>query len=180
VRSHGRGTFVAASQLRRDLFPLIGFSEDLRRKGHKPGTRVVRFEMEAASPNVTRALALGSTDKVVLLRRVRLDNGQPIGVETAHLPESHFPGILSESFENRSLYELLGQKYGVVPTRANQHWQAVPCAAPEARLLGVRTGSPVLSIIRTTFDQDEQPFEHVECCFRGDKYIYYAELRKQE
>src|SRR5262245_6294305 len=26
VRSHGRGTFVADAQLRRDLFPLIGFS----------------------------------------------------------------------------------------------------------------------------------------------------------
>lgn len=179
LRSHGRGTFVAQSQLRRELFPLIGFSEDIRRHGQRPGTRVVRFEVEAATPVVTRNLALGPEDRVVLLKRVRMANGQPMGVETAHLPGGLFPGILKESFEDRSLYELLRQKYGVIPTRANQQWQAVACSAADGRLLGVRKGSPVLSIVRTTFDQNDRPFEHVECFFRGDKYVYYAELRNQ-
>jgi GntR family transcriptional regulator len=177
VRSHGRGTFVAQTQLRRDLFPLIGFSEDLRRHGQRPGTRVLRFEVEKPSPVVTRALQLEPGDRVVILKRVRLANDMPMGLETAHLPGRLFPGILQESFRDRSLYELLRQKYGIVPTRASQHWQAVGCALADARLLGVRKGSPILSIVRTTFDQNDRPFEHVECFFRGDKYIYYAELR---
>ena len=177
LRSHGRGTFVADAQLRRDLFPLIGFSEDIRRHGKVPGTRVLRFEIAPALPLVTRALQIGAAEKVVLLRRLRLANGQPLGLETAHLPLGLFPGIFEENFEDRSLYELLKRRYGVVPTRANQQWQAVGCAAADARLLRVRKASPVLSIVRTTFDQSGRPFEHVECFFRGDKYVYYAELR---
>jgi GntR family transcriptional regulator len=138
---------------------------------------VLRFEVEKPSPVVTRALQLEPGDRVVILKRVRLANDMPMGLETAHLPGRLFPGILQESFRDRSLYELLRQKYGVVPTRASQQWQAVGCALADARLLGVRKGSPVLSIVRTTFDQNDRPFEHVECFFRGDKYVYYAELR---
>lgn len=179
VRSHGRGTFVADAQLRRDLFPLIGFSEDIRRHGQVPGTQVLRFELAPSSPVVTRALQIDPAEKIVLLRRLRLANGQPLGIETAHLPIGLFPGIFEANLEDRSLYELLRQRYGVVPTRANQQWQAVGCSAADARLLRVRKASPVLSIVRTTFDQNGRPFEHVECFFRGDKYVYYAELRKQ-
>ena len=177
VRSHGRGTFVADAQLRRDLFPLIGFSEDIRRHGQVPGTRVLRFEIAPASPVVARALQIEATERIVLLRRLRLANGQPLGLETAHLPVHLFPGIFEEDFEDRSLYELLRQRYGVMPARANQQWQAVGCSAIDARLLRVKEASPVLSITRTTFDQNGRPFEHVECFFRGDKYVYYAELR---
>jgi GntR family transcriptional regulator len=144
-----------------------------------PGTRVLRFEVAPASPVVARALQLGAAEKIVILRRLRLANEQPLGLETAHLPVGLFPAILEESFENRSLYEVMRQKYGVVPTRANQQWQAVGCSSSDARLLRVRKASPVLSIVRTTFDQNDRPFEHVECFFRGDKYVYYAELRKQ-
>jgi GntR family transcriptional regulator len=180
VRSHGRGTFVAHSQLKRGLFPLIGFSEDIRRHGQRPGTRVLRFELMPAPPAVTRALQLGAGEKVVFLKRLRLANGSPMGLETAHLPGRLFPGILEETFEDRSLYELLREKYGVVPTRANQQWQAMECSDSDARLLGVRKGRPVLSIVRTTFDQTGRPFEQAECIFRGDKYVYYAELKNQE
>jgi GntR family transcriptional regulator len=179
VRMHGRGTFVADAQLRRDLFPLIGFSEDIKRHGQVPGTRVLRFEVAPASPVIARALQLGAAEKIVLLRRLRLANRQPLGVETAHLPMALFPGILEDTFEDRSLYEALRHRYGVVPTRANQQWQAVGCSAADARVLRIRKASPVLSIVRTTFDQNNRPFEHVECFFRGDKYVYYAELRNQ-
>ena len=47
------------------------------------------------------------------------------------------------------------------------------------RLLDLRTGSPALHIQRTTYDQQGRPFEYLESFFRGDKYVYYAELRSE-
>ncbi len=100
-----------------------------------------------------------------------------MALETVHLPEQLFPGIIGESLEDRSLYALLRQKYGIQPGRAVQLWQAVTCPPADAKLLDLRKGSPALHIQRTTYDQEGRPFEYLESFFRGDKYVYYAELR---
>ena len=99
-----------------------------------------------------------------------------MAVETVHAPEKLCPGILSENLEDHSFYGLLGRRYGIHPGRASQSWQAVACPRPDARLLGIRTGSPVLQIGRTTYERGGRPFEHLQSFFRGDRYVYVAEL----
>ena len=179
VRIHGRGTYVASSPLKKQLLPLVGFSEDMLARGQRPGARVLRFETGAASLAVAQALRLASGEGIVVLKRLRLANGRPMALETVHLPEKLFPGIIGESLEDRSLYALLGQKYGIQPGRALQLWQAVACPPADAKLLDLRSGSPTLHIQRTTYDQQGRPFEYLESFFRGDKYVYYAELRNE-
>jgi GntR family transcriptional regulator, N-acetylglucosamine utilization regulator len=178
VRSHGRGTFVALSPVRKQLLPLIGFSEDMASRGLRPGARVVRFESAAPPAAVARELQLTQGQTVIVLKRVRLADGAPMAVEAVHAPERLFPGLLEENLENHSFYELLRRRYGISPARASQSWQAVPCPRPDAKLLRIRSGSPVLQICRTTYDSEGQPFEYLESFFRGDRYIYYSELRE--
>lgn len=176
IRSHGRGTFVAQAQLRKPVYPLVSFTQDVREHGMQPGARVLEFEIAIPSPNVVAALQLAAGDKMLLLKRLRLANNKPMAVETVHLPAQRCPGLLDENLADRSLYETLTDKYGIVPTRAHQQWQAVACPAPDARMLGLTKGSPVLRIEQTTFDRNGRPFEHLESFFRGDKFIFYAEL----
>jgi GntR family transcriptional regulator, N-acetylglucosamine utilization regulator len=90
------------------------------------------------------------------------------------------PNLLEESLEDRSLYQLLRQKYGIRPARAVQQWQAVPCPAADSKLLDVKKASPVLQIQRTTFNADGRPFEYLESFFRGDRYVFQAELTNQD
>ena len=140
---------------------------------------MLRFESAAASLAVAQALQLATGEGVIVLKRLRQANGRPMALETVHLPAKLFPGIIGESLEDRSLYALLGQKYGIEPGRALQQWQAVTCPPWDASLLDLRKGSPVLQISRTTYDQTGRPFEYLESFFRGDKYIFYAELRNE-
>jgi GntR family transcriptional regulator, N-acetylglucosamine utilization regulator len=179
IRIHGRGTYVASSPLRKQILPLVGFSEDMIARGHQPGARVLRFEATAASLAVAQALQLTSGAGIVVLKRLRLANGRPMALEIVHLPEQMCPGIIGESLEDRSLYGLLSEKYGIRPGRALQTWQAVACPPEDAKLLDLRKGSPVLQIQRTTFDQEGRPFEYLESFFRGDKYVWYAELKNE-
>lgn len=179
VRIHGRGTYVASSPLKKQILPLTGFSEDMLSRGQKPGARVLRFEATTASLAVAQALQLASGEGIVVLRRLRLANDRPMAIEVVHLPESSVPGILGESLEDRSLYGLLLHKYGIRPGRALQTWQAVACPPEDAKLLDLRRGSPVLQIQRTTYDQRGRPFEYLESFFRGDKYVWYAELKNE-
>jgi GntR family transcriptional regulator len=176
IRSHGRGTFVAQAQLRKPVFPLVSFTQDVREHGMQPGARVLEFEVISPPPHVVSALQLEAGDRMILLKRLRLANGKPMAVETVHLPSHRCPGLQGEHLTDQSLYETLSRTYGIVPTRANQQWQAVACPAADARLLEIPKGNPVLRIEQTTFDRTGRPFEHLESFFRGDKFIFYAEL----
>jgi GntR family transcriptional regulator, N-acetylglucosamine utilization regulator len=180
IRILGRGTFVATSPLTKQLLPLVGFSEDMLARGQRPGARTLRFEAAAASLAVAQPLQLSVGAGVFVLRRLRSANGRPMAIETVHLPEQLVPGLLEESLEDRSLYKLLRQKYGIRPVRALQQWQAVPCPGEDAKLLEVKKGSPVLQIQRTTFDSDGHAFEYLESFFRGDRYVFQAELTNQD
>lgn len=179
VRMHGRGTFVATSPLKKQLLPLVGFSDDMMARGQTPGARTLRFEAAPATVAVAQALRVSVGEEILLLRRLRLANGRPMALETVHLPDQLVPGLLEESLEDRSLYQLLQRKYRIRPARALQQWQAVACPAEDAKLLDVRKGSPVLQIHRTTFDDGGRPFEYLESFFRGDRYVFQAELRNQ-
>jgi GntR family transcriptional regulator len=176
VRIHGRGTYVATSPLKKQLLPLVGFSEDMVARGQRPGARVLRFAAAAPSLAVAHALRLSAGEGILVLKRLRLANGRPMALETVFLPEQRFPDLLGESLENRSLYELLRVKFGTQASRALQQWQAVACPAEDAKLLEIRRESPVLQIQRTTFDAVERPFEYLESFFRGDRYVFQAEL----
>jgi GntR family transcriptional regulator len=177
VRSHGRGTYVAELAIRKPVFPLVSFTHDVREHGLEPGARVLQFEVAPPAPDVTAALELKPGEQMLLLKRLRLANQKPLAVETVHLVGTRCPDLLDEDLTNRSLYETLSEKYGIVPDRAQQQWQAVPCPLAEAHLLEVDPGSPVLRIEQTTFDGEGRPFEHLESYFRGDKFILVAELR---
>lgn len=175
TRAHGRGTFVA-SRVEQRLNRLTGFTQDMQARKQQPGARVLYLEAVPAPPVVARALRLKADEAVILLRRLRLADGEPMAVETAYLPDHLCHDLLTEKLENRSLYKLLKDKFDIVPTRAEQQLRAVACAATEAKLLGVRKGSSVLHIYRTTFNRENLPFEYVESFYRGDKYVFYVEL----
>jgi GntR family transcriptional regulator len=125
---------------------------------------------------VAHELQLAEGERAIVIKRLRLADGVPMAVETVHAPEKLFPGLLQEDLEDHSFYALLRRRYGMEPARASQSWQAVACPRPDARLLGVRTGSPVLQIGRTTYENGGRPFEHLQSFFRGDRYVYVAEL----
>ncbi len=176
TRTQGRGTFVASPRIQQQLTNLTGFTQDMQARGKRPGAKVLQLEVIPAPPTIIRTLQLRTSDQVILLKRLRLADGEPVAVETDYLPDALCHGLLKEKLNGRSLYDVLTKNYNIVPTRAEQQMEAVVCPPAEAKLLGIRRGSPVLHIHRTTFNRDGRPFEMVESFYRGDKYVFYAEL----
>ncbi len=175
-RISGRGTFVTEPHVNQMLKQLTSFTEDTERRGQRPGGIVLKLRTIQANTEMAKKLNIPEEEKIILLRRLRLTDNEPMAVETAYLPTRYFPGLEEEELGGRSLYQLMREKYGLVPTRAIQQITAVPCPSTEAGLLGIAKKSPVLHIYRTTFDQSECVIEEVESYYRGDKYIFQAEL----
>lgn len=170
ARTPGRhgGTFVAQPKVECDLTTLIGFTQQLRRRGMTPGARVVSATEEAAGPAVAKALGQQENDPVYLIVRVRLANDQPLALERSYFPSARFPGLLGQAMGG-SLYALLEDRYGRRPQRALESLESVRARAAEARLLGVPRGTALMLIERTAYAADGVPVEFARDLYRGDR-----------
>lgn len=170
IRVVGRrgGTFVAEPKLEQDRTTLTGFSEQLRRHGMVAGARVLSATERPAGPVTAAALELADGDPVFEVRRVRLGDGRPIGLEHSVFPAALFPDLLGCRLDG-SLYQLLEDSYGLRPCRARESLEPVIAGVREAEALEVREGAPLLQVERTAYAQAGQPVEFARDLFRGDR-----------
>jgi GntR family transcriptional regulator len=165
-RVPGRGTFVAAVRANRTAGHVLSFSDEMRRKGRVPSSRVIERRRRRATEVEERRLGVR---EVVVLRRVRLADRKPLVLERAVFPADRVSGALEGDLEHESLFETLATA-GLVPTRGTAALAAEPATAEDARLLRVRRGAPLLVERRLIEDQDGEPLELTESRYVGSRY----------
>ncbi|MDP1667754.1 GntR family transcriptional regulator [Phaeovulum sp.] len=170
ARRHGAGSFVTR-QIDQPLSVLVGFSEDMKRRGATVSSRILQKLVCSPDPSDLLKLGLSPSDLVFRLARVRLSDGEPLAIENAIVPAD---AIVPENM-GESLYEAL-RASGHMPVRALQRLRAAVANAQEAQLLGVPLGSPVLHIERRAFLANGRPIEVTTSSYRGDRYDFIAEL----
>ncbi len=97
-RTRGRGTFVLAPRIDRDLDEPMSFTEEMQTRGLDPRTRVVAARPERASEIVAAALELEPGSPTLFLERLRLADGEPLLLEQV----APAGGALSGSARERS------------------------------------------------------------------------------
>lgn len=164
-RVPGRGTFVAPARANRTAGRIMSFSDEMRRRGRTPGSRVVQQRRRAATDAERHRLGV---DQVVALRRVRLADGQAVALETAVFPATLEP-VIEALAPDGSLFAALADA-GLVPTAGSASLQAEAATAEDARLLDVKRGSPLLVERRLIRDQAGAPLEWTESRYAGSRY----------
>ncbi|MDR7475933.1 MAG: GntR family transcriptional regulator [Armatimonadota bacterium] len=177
TRQQGRGTFVARPRLGQDLVTLTSFTEEMRKRGRRAGGRVLEQRVIQPSAEVAEKLHIPQDRPVVKIRRLRLADGEPMGVQTSFLPEELVPGLEREPLQDRSLYDVLRRKYRLRLVRAQEVYSAVLLDRATARLLGAPGTSAALAAERVTFNEHDRPVEVTKSLFLGDRYQLQAELR---
>jgi GntR family transcriptional regulator len=175
-REQGRGTFVNRLRFAQGPRELTSFTEEMRRHGRVASSRVLSQGVVLAEEELSERLKVPAGTEIFRLERLRLADGEPMGLQRAHIPLYLAPGLASECFEARSLYEILRAKYGLCPARATECHYAVSADSELASLLQVSPGSPVLAAERVTFLADGRILEFVESAMRADRYKIVLEL----
>jgi GntR family transcriptional regulator len=156
---------------------LTSFTEDMLRRGSAARSRVLEHRSVPAPAELADRLRIAEGDPVFRLRRLRLADGKPMGLQTSHVPLTLVPGIERIDFANASLYDTLDARYGLVPVRATETQVAVAVGSgEEAVLLKVAPGSPALAAERVTYLADDRPLEFVYSIMRGDRYSIVLDL----
>lgn len=177
-RIRGKGTFVSKPKIEQRLSKIFGFTQELQQRGLKPGTQVLSLEQLPVDQQIAQELEVQAGARVWKVRRLRLADGEPIGIQTAFLPVSLCPDLTEEKLERSpSLYRLLREEYGLNAWRARESYVAGVLKDPrDARTLQTRVGTPVLLATRTTLDPKGRAFEYVASVLRGDRYTLYVDL----
>ena len=163
----GQGAFVSARERDEDFVStVLGFSDEMERKGLTVLTQVLVQELRTATPDEARALGLTETDAVVALKRLRSVDGElRLLVETA-VPADLAPGLNRVRLENRSLYDVLRRQYGLRITRAERWIDAVLPDGPTAELLEVTEPEPLLRIESIAYGANGRALEHYRALHR--------------
>ncbi|MET8338545.1 GntR family transcriptional regulator [Streptosporangium canum] len=167
VRKRGVGTQVVHGQVKRSV-ELTSLYDDLRRAGQEPATRVLALESGPADERVAAILGVATGAEVLHLERIRYAAGEPLALLHNWLPVGLAP-LTAEGLQERGLYELL-RSAGVRMRVANQRMGARAATATEARLLGERRGAPLLTMLRTTYDDQGRAVEHGSHVYRASHY----------
>lgn len=178
-REHGRGTFVSPQKLQKGLMELTSFSEDLIKRGIAPGQVILNLDWLVPPPNILQKLELSAGSEVLCIRRLRLGDQTPIGLQTSYLALDKSRNITREDLESTgSLYRILAEKFGIIPTEADETLEVTLATPEEASLLSIEPGSPLLLNKRVLFSQTRTPVEFVKILYRGDRYRYYVRLSR--
>ena len=168
-RVRGRGTFVGEPPTHRRASSLLSFSNEMRRQGRMPSSRVLGRALRAPTREEAVRLQLKDTEKVVWLRRIRLADGHPIAVESTRLHRRTAPAVLAADLRKESLHAVL-VRAGCLPTKGRATISAEPAAADDARWLEMRKGDPLLVERRIIVDQQGRPLEFTESRYPADRY----------
>ncbi|QNE17003.1 GntR family transcriptional regulator [Kribbella qitaiheensis] len=168
IREHGRGMFVGSPKVAQQITGTHGATYPAA-----PGTwtsRVLSHATIQAGTLIGNRLGITPNTAVLRIARQRLVNGDPICLETIHVLQEIVPEFDVRAIEQSSFYMLLEERYGVIPTDAEQTHAAAAADAIESALLGLPLDAPILILERTTRDQNGRRFEFTRAAYRGDRY----------
>lgn len=177
LRVQGKGTFAAEPKVAQRL-QLSSYTEDMKAQGRQPSSRLLEVSEEPADADLSRLLGMRAGAKVLRLHRLRLADGEPMAIETTHLPLARFRGLRRYVTSGGSLYQVLRERFGVEMGHAEETIETALASPAEAELLGADVGLPMLLLSRHSFDTDGKPVEWVRSVYRGDRYKFVATLNR--
>lgn len=133
------------------------FRAELEAQGRTAGQT---FDMRVipAKPEVAERLNLDEDALVVLRRLVLTVDDEPLAVQESYYPYDIAEGteIMSPGDVKRGIIRVLAD-LGHEETRHSDEIMTRPPAPDEVRVLRLDSGTPVLDLIRTAYDQNERP-----------------------
>ena len=175
VRRRGAGTFVAEPKVAKGI-DITSFSDDMHARGLTPGSRTIEFRTISAGARLGRILHVSPSEPIVVVKRLRLAEAEPMAVELLYVRSSLVPGLTSADLERSSFYSLLASRYDVVIVGGTQTVEPTVTNEEESAALGVPLHSPALLFERVTRTSDGDVVEYTSSTYRGDRYRLVTEI----
>lgn len=174
-RRERSGWYVSPPAVTYDPTRWSGFMTYVAEQGRRPATRTVSKESVPASAAVSDIFRVAPGTPLYVIGRLRSIDGRPVLVEKITVDPALAPGLLDHSLDG-SLTQVLTREYGATVLRNRVDMR--PCALIKtvADELGVKSGTPGLLVVRTSFDATGRVVEYDQEYWRHDAIRVHVDL----
>jgi GntR family transcriptional regulator len=173
VRKSGKGSIVVRPRIDQPANEMLGFSDDMKRRGLKPSYSTLFAGRAKAPMEVAEALGVKVRSSIYQSRRLLKANDAPIGIAVSWLSPTFLQGggpPSATALNEGSLYEWLQREFGAKVVRASEYIEAAVVDSEMAAELHLTKGAAVLIIRRQSFGEDNLPIEYAVLYYRADRY----------
>ena len=168
-RIQGKGTFISGRKEEQDYAGSnIGFSGEMIEKGRKVMTKILKQTLAVPSEREQRLLRFTGPQQVVQIRRLMYIDDQVRLLVDMSFPADLVNGFETVNLSNRSIYDVLKRRYGLVPSTSERWIEAILPTDRQAALLNISPGTPLLGIESCAYLPDGRAFEYYYGIHRSD------------
>jgi GntR family transcriptional regulator len=172
-RVPGRGTFlVRQPRLALHLDGVERFMQDWNIPHLDPLAKILTFRRVPAEADVAARLQVEPGSSVVLVRRVRLADGEPGAYDVRYVAGWCSRGITRDDARQRSLFATIARESGVEAVSVEQEVGAINADQLVAKILGVARGHALLSRKVTFFTEGDRPILTGHSMYRSDRFTF--------
>ena len=149
-RQKGKGSFVGFKRKSIELLSIKGFTEIMKRKHLKFDTVFIQKpKVKPLDKDIFWDLEDEELEKgFIHFSRIRLMQNEPIMFEDTFFSKTNLPKFCSNPFVNDSFFDTLSINHNIEITGVIQKFRAILATEEMAINLKIKTGAPILEIIR--------------------------------
>lgn len=175
-RIQGKGTFVKGKQISERVQHLSGFAKRMKEQNRTLENKVIAKSSCVIPSRMAEFFHLPADQNVILLKRLRIVDKEPLCLSIAYLLPEVFYWVLLEDMEKESMYELLESKYHFSLGKAIQEFQVGYLNQADAKYLNITSKDPCLKLSLFGYVNMDQPAQYEETYYLGNKYTYQITL----
>ena len=172
----GKGTFVRRSTLVDPLEKLTGISNMMLSLDMEHQVLVPILELRETPNWIDSDVCEELGEKSLFIRRIICLQGVPIADADMYLPGKYASYFTKEEVENSTVYQIYQSNLGIQLGRGRQVIRAAGADKELARNLEIVENSPVLQIIRKSYDNTGNLIEYMILSYEAGKYCFEVEM----
>jgi GntR family transcriptional regulator, phosphonate transport system regulatory protein len=176
IRTHqGKGAFVCERVVPFRVAARTRFSENLRRAGVEPGTRLIEATEQFADSDMARHLKLARGALIHRLLIINEANGRPISLTQYYFPKARFPDFGDRFSKDLSVTRTL-MSFGVADYK--RKYFRISSRLPdkkESELLCISSSSPVLRTRSLNVDMADTPIQYTSGAVAAERVEFVFE-----
>lgn len=95
----GKGNFISPRVVEQDLIKVSSFTEEMKKRGKNPTSKLLNFEIMEANSKVSKKLNIEKNELVYKISRIRIADNIPMIYEMTYLPYERFKQLTKDMIE---------------------------------------------------------------------------------
>lgn len=169
------GWYVSPPAITYEPTRWAGFMSYVAEQGRTPATETMNRQTLPATASVADIFRVAPGTPLFVIDRRRSIDGRPVLVERITTDPRLVPGLLERDL-NGSLTQIMTREYNLTATRNRVDLRPCALTREAAETLGVKSGTPGLLVVRTSFDAAGQVVEYDQEYWRHDAIRVHVDL----